>query len=165
MTMNENENNFESLRQLLALKRHEIPPPGYFNNFSSQVIARIRSDRYDPATKQLAGQAPWLLKLLKMFEAKPAFAVAFASSLCLLLLFGTIFAGQPESAPQPLLQAPVQPATPFVASLSPAELTSSANQTGIIATTNPVFDLQPVASLFGDQNPLAQQVSFRVPGN
>ena len=163
--MNENENNFESLRRLLALKRREIPPPGYFNNFSSQVIARIRSDGYDRASKQMASEAPWLLKLLRMFEAKPAFAVAFASSLCLLLLLGTIFAEQPESAPQPLLQASTQAGTPFVASLSPVDLTPSASQTGIIASTNPVFDLQPVASLFGDQNPLVQQVSFNVPGN
>jgi hypothetical protein len=165
MTMNENENNFESLRQLLARKRREIPPPGYFDKFSGQVIARIRSAGHDPASKQSLNEAPWLLKLLRMFEAKPAFAVAFASALCLLLFFGTIFAEQPESAPQPLLQASAQTAVPFVASLSPADMTPPANQTGIIASTNPVFDLQPVASLFGDQNPLAQQVSFTVPGN
>jgi hypothetical protein len=166
--MNENENNFESLRQLLALKRREIPPHGYFDNFSSQIIARIRSgvdEKPARASKQLSSEASWLLKLLRIFEAKPAFAVGFASTLCLLLLLGTIFAGQPESAPQPLLQTSAQPTTPFVASLSPADLTPSANQTGIIASTNPMFELQPVASLFGDQNPLAQQVSFNVPGN
>ena len=163
--MNENEDNFESLRRLLAIKRHEVPPPGYFNNFSSQVISQIRSGNYKPASKQMAVQSPWLLKLVQIFEAKPAFAVAFASTLCLLLLFGTIFAEQPESAPQPLLQAQVQPSTPFVASMSQSELMPSANQAGIIASTNPVLNLQPVASLFGQQNPLAQQVSFRVPGN
>jgi hypothetical protein len=162
--MNENENNFEPLRRLVALKRHEIPPPGYFDKFSGQVIARIRAGEAEKP-KQLFSEAPWLLKLLQMFEAKPAFAVAFASSLCLLLLFGTVFAEWPESAPQPLLQMPAQASAPFAASMSPSDLMASANQTGIIASTNPVLDLQPAASLFGQQqNPFAQQVSFSLPG-
>jgi hypothetical protein len=162
--MNENENNFEPLRRLVALKRHEIPPPGYFDKFSGQVIARIRAGEAEKPEHFLS-EAPWLLKLLQMFEAKPAFAVAFASSLCLLLLFGTIFAERPESAPQPLLQMPAQAAAPFAASMSPSDLMASANQTGIIASTNPVLDLQPAASLFGQQqNPFAQQVSFSLPG-
>jgi hypothetical protein len=165
MTMNENENNFEPLRRLLALKKHEIPPPGYFDKFSGQVTARIRAGGDDKPT-QLFSEAPWLLKLLQIFEAKPAFAVTFASSLCLLLLFGTIFAERPESAPQPVLQMSAQSDTPFVASVSQSGLMASADQTGIIASTNPVLDFQPSASLFSQpQNPLAQQVSFTLPGN
>ncbi len=41
--MNENEQNFDELKRLLKLKRHEVPPPGYFNNFSGEVISRIRA--------------------------------------------------------------------------------------------------------------------------
>jgi hypothetical protein len=160
--MNEQENDFESLRRLLAFKRHENPPPGYFNRFSGQVIGRIHAGANHNGSKKLAGHAPWLLKLLQIFETKPAFAIAFASTLCLLLLMGIIFAGQPESTPQPLLQADSQPVAPF---LSQADMTASANPNGNIASTNPVLNLQPVASLFGPQNPLAQQVNFKVPGN
>ncbi len=35
--MNESEHNFQDLKRLLKLKRHEVPPPGYFNNFSSMT--------------------------------------------------------------------------------------------------------------------------------
>ncbi|HSY10213.1 MAG TPA: hypothetical protein VK840_04785 [Candidatus Dormibacteraeota bacterium] len=158
--MNENENNFESLRRLLALKRHEIPPPGYFNNFSGAVISRIRAGE----TSESVGD--WFSKLLQVFEFKPAFAGAFASALFLLLVFGIIFAEQPDSAPQPLLQAMTQNngSVPQLASVSSIALPQT-DQTGIIASTNPVLNLQPIASLFGQQNPFAQQVSFSPSGN
>jgi len=158
--MNENENNFESLRRLLALKRHEIPPPGYFNNFSGAVISRIRAGE----TSESVGD--WFSKLLHVFEFKPAFAGAFASALFLLLVFGIIFAEQPDSAPQPLLQAMTQNngSVPQLASVSSIDLPQT-DQTGIIASTNPVLNLQPIASLFGQQNPFAQQVSFSPSGN
>ena len=40
--MNQSENNFRDLKHLLKLKRHEIPPPGFFDHFSDGVIARLR---------------------------------------------------------------------------------------------------------------------------
>jgi hypothetical protein len=167
--MNENEKNFESLRRLLALKRHEVPPPGYFNNFSGAVISRIRAGEANMSasmSERLFTEAPWLLKLIQAFEFKPAFAGAFASGLVVLLVGGIIFAERPDSSSQPLLQAMTQNSgsSPQLADVSSVALPQT-DQTGIIATTNPVLNLQPIASLFGQQNTYAQQVSFSPSGN
>ena len=165
--MNGNENNFESLRQLLANKQHETPPPGYFNSFSSQIITRIRAgEAKAPQTtaEEYFSEAPWLLKILQAFELKPAFAGAFASALSLLLVFGIIYAERPDSAPQPILQTSEQPLGSFAA-VSPTALASPADSTGLMMSNNPATSLQPVASLFGSQNTFAQPVSFSPAGN
>ena len=159
--MNENDNNFEMLRRLLALKRHEIPPPGYFNRFSGEVIARIRaSEAGEPAS-------PWPFRLLQIFEFKPAFAGVFASALCLLLVFGIVFAERPDSTSQPLLQPVAQSdgGASQLAALSAAALPETTIQTGMIASTNPVLSLEPVESLFSQPNPLVMPVNFSPSGN
>jgi hypothetical protein len=165
--MNENENNFDELRQFLKLKRQETPPPGYFNNFSSQIITNIRagqSGKQHSNADDYFSEAPWLLKLLQIFEFKPAFAGAFASALFLVLVFGIVYADRTDSNVQPILQAAGQPAGSFAA-VTPTALAQPADSTGIVTTTNPAASLQPVTSLFDSQNPLAQQVSFTLPGN
>jgi hypothetical protein len=164
--MNENEDHFQELRRLLVLKRHETPPPGYFNNFSGQVLQRIRAGEKAETTtlfEQLFGPASWLAKLLNVnvLEAKPAFASGFAGALCLVLLFGIVYVERPDLTPAPMLQAATAPAS--LAALSPTALSQSAGQMGIMSSTNPVLNLQPLASNFGPQNPLAQPVSFKVP--
>ena len=165
--MNENENNFESLRRLLAQKRQEMPPPGYFNSFSGQIIARIRASE-DKATQtdaeQYFSEAPWLLKLLQAFELKPAFAGAFASALSLLLVFGIIYAERPDSAPQPIFQTSEQSVGSFAAA-SPAALSQPSLANDFTASNSAATSLQPVASLFGSQNVLAQPVNFSPAGN
>jgi hypothetical protein len=170
--MNENENNFESLRRLLALKRHETPPPGYFSYFSSQVLQRIRAGDTGTSagwTEDLFGQAPWLGQLLHAFDVKPVFASAFAGTLCLLLFLGIIYAERPDLTPQPMLQAAnatVTATTASLAAVSPTVLSQPADQqVGIVSSTSPVLSLQPVASPFEQQHPLAQPVSFSIPGN
>ena len=164
--MNENENNFESLRHLLVLKRHETPPPGYFNYFSSQVLHRIRAGDTGASASWLEdffGQAPWAEKLLQVFVVKPVFASAFAGALCLLLFLGIIYAERPDITSQPLLQAATTSAS--FAAVSPTSLSQPADQTGIVSSTDPVLSLQPVGSLFGQQSSLAQPVSFSPSGN
>ncbi len=164
--MSEHEDNFEPLRRLLALKRHEVPPPGYFNNFSSHVLQQIRAGHNKQSAgvmEDLAAQLPWLSKWLQLFGQKPVFASGFAGALCMLLLFGIVSTERPDLASQPLLGSITTPLAP----MSSTALPQSAESIGIVSvsSTNPVLSLQPVTATlaFGQQNPLAQPVSFQFP--
>jgi len=130
--MNENKNDFDALRQLLKLKRHETPPPGYFNHFSDQVIAHIRSGKADDvrAVKHVSGTS-WLSNFLQLFELKPAFAGAFASALCLLLVFGVVYADRPDSGTQPFLPN-ADASTSSFASVTPTAVTPENYDAGMM---------------------------------
>src|SRR5438067_12240806 len=95
--------NFEQLRRLLALKRHEQPPPGYFNNFSAQVIARIKAGEQAEDSFGI-GQwfwgSAWLQRLWSAIETKPALAGAFGVLVCGLLLSGVIYS---DSSPNKII--------------------------------------------------------------
>ena len=75
--MKDNEQNFTELKKLLKLKQHEVPPPGYFNHCSGDVISRIRAGEAGASTftERLEKQAPWLMNYLHIFEAKPGIVV------------------------------------------------------------------------------------------
>lgn len=174
--MNEKDNNFESLQQLLALKRHETPPPGYFSDFSGNVIARLRAGegRAEPLMSgRLFEEAPWLARFLQIFEAKPVFVGGFSAALCLLLLGGIIYNNREDATPEsPIFSTAVSP-VPAAASVALAQPTSLAVATdnsgpagGLAVTTN--YSLQPVAAMFGQQNFFTQPqepVSFTPSGN
>jgi hypothetical protein len=164
--MNENQPNFESLRRLLELKRHETPPPGYFNNFSRQVVARIRAGEAEAPAGSLSASMPWLLKWLQSFETKPVFAGGFATALCGLLLFGAVMAQRPEFAAQAILQ-PTPPEVAPLASATVTPLTPPVNQFLIAEnSTNPVVNFQGASSVsFGQMPVSAQLTSFPISGN
>lgn len=130
----ENE-NFDQLKKLLELKRHEVPPPGYFNKLPGEVVSRIRAERasqnMDAMTK-LKVEAPWLMKLWQVLESKPIFAVSFGTAICALMLAGIFFAEKPP-AQSPLAGTPNGPTTPVVAA---APVTPDGAQPLLLASTN-----------------------------
>ena len=104
MSMSPETENFDQLRRLLALKRHEQPPPGYFNNFSSQVIARIEAgERADDPVGivRFIWEGVWLQRLWDAIEAKPALAGVFGAAVCGFLVAGVIYTDSPTSMKSP----------------------------------------------------------------
>ena len=102
MSMNQDTEQFEQLRRLLALKRHEQPPPGYFNDFSRQVIVRIKAGESGAEyniIERLFEVAPWLQRGWAAFKAKPALAGAFGLAMCSLLFAGVLFSDRSDAPP------------------------------------------------------------------
>ena len=80
---------FEKLRQLLALKRHENPPPGYFGGFSRTVIERIDAEHARLGTGLLA-------RLGALFQERPAISWSFAvAGVLVLFASSNLFESEP----------------------------------------------------------------------
>ena len=166
--MSQDTENFESLRRLLALKRHEQPHPGYFNNFSSQVIARIKLGETGEK-RAIPGlgiwEAPWLQRIWAAFEAKPILAGAFAVAVCGLLITGVVYSEKTDV--QPVAFIPMTESAQ-----SPVEV---ANAMAVMTAANHPFLAQPAALEASSTKPIAadelllgslrpQPASFTFPG-
>jgi hypothetical protein len=73
--------NFDDLRKLLALKKHEQPPPGYFNRLPGKILARIEASEF-------ATESSWWDWLVARFDARPILACAYGFTISGLLLMG-----------------------------------------------------------------------------
>ena len=145
MSMNQDTENFEQLRRLLELKRYEQPPPGYFNNFSCQVIARIKlGERGEESAgiERLLWEAPWLQRIWAAFEAKPVLAGAFGLAMCGLLISGVIYSEKGDVQPVALI--------PPVAELVP----NPADVASLMAENHPLLP-KPDALKASSMSPIA----------
>jgi hypothetical protein len=149
---------------LLALKRHEQPPPGYFNGFSREVITRIKAGDvaadsfFDRVTQRL----PWLRHLSFGLEAKPIVAGAFGVGVCSLLVVGLVSSERIDANPgsfAPVTESPAMSlATVPNQSVGSLFERSSADHT----ITQTVYTAQS-RSIFDEiQRPHLQKVNFSV---
>ena len=164
--MSEKNENFEDLKKLLKLKRYEIPPPGYFNNFSGDVVSRIRAGEAGGQSffERIQADSGFWGNILFVFQRKPGLIGGLATSMCLLLLFGVVLLDHSESGQMATdaVTAEASPSAPDVSPTLASAISLEPSDTGGIAVnTNPVASLQPVTTFAGSSaNPLFQPVGF-----
>ncbi|MDB6024463.1 MAG: hypothetical protein JWM68_686 [Verrucomicrobiales bacterium] len=129
--MNQGQEEFNKLRKLLALKRHEQPPPGYFDRLPNQILSRIKAGEVTESFWQ---------RLLPKIVLRPAFAYGFGMAACVLLAFGASYVLQNEPSPNgggSLMTAqPVE--SPAMASAPTFLMASNSASTTASSSTNPV---------------------------
>lgn len=131
--MNPEPENFESLRRLLKLKRYEQPPPRYFRDFSSQVIARLSNEQTADSPV-----SSWLERLSGIFQARPALSGLLGASVCVLLLGSAVYSDQGVAAPTAFFET------------APKEfkgMPDRSQQAGLVANT--VYSTNPAVRLPG----------------
>jgi hypothetical protein len=84
--MNPEQQDFEQLRRLMKLKRYEQPPPRYFNDFSSKVIARIEAGEGRPPFFLMT----WMERIISVLGARPAYSGVFGAVACLGIIGGLV---------------------------------------------------------------------------
>ncbi len=121
--MQESPQDFEKLRQLLALKRRESPPPGYFRDFSGRVLNQIERDGASPG-------GDWFKWLASLFQTRPAISWSFCMASCLVIFAAssTLFESDPGNP------ATATPSVHAVATLS--DQASAAPASGAFLVTN-----------------------------
>jgi hypothetical protein len=150
MSAENQDQDFERLQQLLKLKRHELPPPRFFNDFSFQVTGRIRAGegvRKIEDFEDVVSQAPWLHRIWKAIEGKPAVSALFAAAVCGLLIAGIFFVdSSAPTMPTLAINKPEAPAVEPEAGVSASLLAGSSQSGNSMSPTAVMPELQP--SLF-----------------
>lgn len=165
--MNPESQDFEQLRRLFAVKGHEQPPPGYFDRFSGDVIARIKAGEQG----DVAAKNGWMQKLWAVLEAKPVFAGAFGAAVCAMLISAILNSESAGPSANPMGPAMTQAGSAFAPASAVAASAVNVNNSPTVAA-DPILNPNPAeaASLqqlfdFNATQPNLQvaPVSFQTP--
>ena len=87
------QDSFAALRRAFALKRHEQPPPGYFDRLHGRVLDRLPLE-HD------AEPEDWFGALFERFRMRPALAGVFSFAMGLFYIAGLGYSGRVAQQPQ-----------------------------------------------------------------
>ncbi len=157
--MNPEPQDLSRLQKLLALKRHEQPPPRFFNDFSDRVISRLHA----PGA---IGPAHWWQRLGLDLDLKLAVIFAFGLVVCGLFLLG-LTSAMPGEETGPVAQgSPGNVPRPVAASPRVALLAGGVGVPhGIPGSTDPVISTPSASSPFNQFTLHAQRVNVSFGGN
>ena len=127
----QNPDEFEFLKKLLAHKRHEEPPPGYFDRLPGEVRARIAHAQANPE--------PWWRDWLASWDLSPALATSYAVVAVTLVVGGVWMAKQPVAEGGP--EVVTTPVTSGDANLTNTIIASNAAPPGLF--NPPSLPVQP----------------------
>jgi len=153
--MNAEPDDFQQVRRLLSLKRHEQPPPGFFNAFSEKVISRLQAP-------EPVGSMSWWQRLGLDFDFKPALVCASGVGVCALLVFGIITAMQLQNSSSAVSRGGDLAQHGLVVPPTGAEIAASplVSVPEITPSTTPVISAPPSSSPFNQFSLHAQRASF-----
>jgi hypothetical protein len=145
--MNPSPDNFDALRRLLQLKRHEQPPPGFYDDFPRQVIRRIQA-------REDSTGVHWLVALWQTLTARPVLSTAAAFSCCALMVAGLLYSYNLKPDPAVAGDSGLAGIPGVTPAQKPAQGQGFYNeflnaQTEMRSSTNPVTGTTAPPSLFG----------------
>lgn len=113
--MNSPEDDFKDVRRLLALKKHEEPPPGYFTWLPEKIAVKI--DRHS----DLSEHSTWWEWMVEKFDARPFLAGLYACGISSLMLLGFKISQELQNDPslENAVSSGLMGATPDPISLTP----------------------------------------------
>jgi hypothetical protein len=127
--MGSSSEDFRSLQALLRLKRYEQPPPRYFNEFSGNVIARIRAG-------EARAQRSWWEFF--GFDVRPAITFGAAAIACAMLLTTVGFGFENDAAQAGLVAGAALAASAPIEKDSTTDLLAAADADPV--STKPVMN-------------------------
>lgn len=142
--------DFDRLRKMLSLMAYETPPPGYFDTFSSKVMARIQAGARDPVPG-------WWERMLLVLWARPWAGAAAALAIAALTVTGL----DKASALQPGLADADQYFSGAPAAVQAAMLDWTLRENRGSAALIPAGPLNSVAPILGEPRSLTGDWAFR----